>query len=175
MPAKFFCLRSIKSGMFCALCMKRRWLQCVKLLVLFFPLLNSMQKCNEYFSSRSCKVIPSKAVKRSSIKSYCSQKKKSLSCVFDLPYEICRQTAFHIIPYCSQPTVGLMTAVNYKMADLSRGAKKDEKGGEGWQKHTLVTQHRPRFCSSSPWDQTGGRIWTSKSFPSSGELSGPAE
>lgn len=90
-------------------------------------LLNLKQKCNEYFSLRPCKVIPSQAVKRSAIKSYCPQKKKSLSCVFDLVYEICRRTVFHIIPHCSKPTAGLMTAVNYKMADLSRGAKKGKK------------------------------------------------
>lgn len=47
--------------------------------------------------------------------------------MFDLAYEICRRTAFHIIPHCSKPTAGLMTAVNYKMADLSRGAKKGKK------------------------------------------------
>ena len=89
-------------------------------------------QCNEYFSLKSCNVFPTKAVKRGSTKSYCPQKKKSLSFMFDLPYEICPRTAFHIIPYCSWPTAGLLTAVNYKMADRSRGAikKKEEKGKE---------------------------------------------
>lgn len=50
--------------------------------------------------------------------------------MFDLPYEICRRTAFHIIPYCSWPTAGLLTAVNYKMADRSRGAIKKRKKKE---------------------------------------------
>lgn len=68
-----------------------------------------------------------------------------------------------------------MTAVNYKMADLSRGAKKEEKGRGRMAKTHFGNLASPPFCSSSPWDQTRGRIWTSKSFPSSGELSGPAE
>lgn len=70
-----------------------------------------------------------------------SKKKKSLSSAFDLAYEICSRIAFHIILHCSNPTAGLMTAVNYKMADLSRGVKKrgKESGGEECQKHTLVT------------------------------------
>lgn len=46
-----------------------------------FFLVNSVN-CNEYFRARSCKVILSKAVKRSSTKSYCPQKKKSLSFVW---------------------------------------------------------------------------------------------
>lgn len=75
---------------------------------------------------RSCKVLRSKATKRSSAKSYYPQKKKSLSCTFDLSLEICLRT----ISYCSKPISGLMAAVNYKMADLSRAAKeREEKEG----------------------------------------------
>lgn len=36
-----------------------------------------------------------------------------------------RSTA--IIPYCSSPTAGPVTAVNYKMADISGGTTKEEK------------------------------------------------
>lgn len=100
-------------------------------------LLNLKAKCNEYFSLGPCKLIPSKAVKRNATKSYGPQKKKSLCCVFDPAYEICRRTAFHIIPYCSKPTAGLMTAVNYKMADLSRGVKKGKKRRRQNGKNTL--------------------------------------
>lgn len=121
--------------------------------------------------------------KRAPSKVTAPRKRIHLAACLIFTHEICRQTAFHIILRCSKPMEGLMTAVNYKMADLSRGAKKKKKkererrrgyGKNG--KNTLwFSEHRPHFCSSSPWDQTRRRIWTSKSFPSSGELPGPAE
>lgn len=69
--------------------------------------------------------------KRAPSKVTAPRKRNHLAACLIFTYEICRQTAFHIILRCSKPMEGLMTAVNYKMADLSRGAKKKKKGREG--------------------------------------------
>lgn len=107
------------------------------------------KRCNENFSLRPCKVIPSQAVKQSAIQSYCPQKKKSLSSAFDLAYEICSRIAFHIILRCSNPTAGLMTAVNYKMADLSRGARKKKGGRKAGGKNVKNTLWLPSIAPAS--------------------------
>lgn len=71
-------------------------------------------------------------MKKSTIKSYCCpQKKKSLSCVFDLYLWNMPSDSVSYNPTLFEADGGLMTAVNYKMADPSRGAKKKKKGKEG--------------------------------------------